>query len=59
MIEILQAHIGRYHPALVGLVNECLNNAPDQRPTTDNLLARLQRMSEELEMGSKTKKFTL
>ena len=41
--------MGRYHPALVELVKECLNNAPDQRPTTDNLLARLQRMREEVE----------
>ena len=49
-IEILEAHIGRYHPALVELVKECLNNDPDQRPTTDDLLARLQRMREEVEM---------
>ena len=48
-IEILEAHIGRYHPALVELVKECLNNDPDQRPTTDDLLARLQRMREEVE----------
>ena len=38
-----------HHPALVELVKECLNNAPDRRPTTDNLLARLQRMREEVE----------
>ena len=49
-VEILEAHIGRYHPALVELVKECLNNDPDQRPTTDDLLARLQRMREEVEM---------
>ena len=48
-IETLEAHIGRYHPALVELVKECLNNAPEQRPTTDDLLARLQRMREEVE----------
>ena len=50
-IDLLEAHIGHYHPALVELVKECLNNAPDQRPTTDNLLARLQRMREEVEMA--------
>ena len=38
-----------HHPALVELVKECLNNDPDQRPTTDDLLARLQRMREEVE----------
>ena len=41
--------MGRYHPALVELVKECLHNSPDQRPTTDDLLARLQRMKEEVE----------
>ena len=48
-IETLEAHIGRYHPALVELVKECLHNVPEQRPTTDDLLARLQRMREEVE----------
>ena len=41
--------MGRYHPALVELVKKCLHNSPDQRPTTDDLLARLQRMKEEVE----------
>ena len=41
--------MGRYHPALVELVKECLHNAPERRPTTDDLLARLQRMREEVE----------
>ena len=50
-IEILEAHIGRYHPALVEVVKECFHNDPDQRPTTDNLLARLQGMREEVEGG--------
>ena len=38
-----------HHPALVELVKECLKNDPDRRPTTDDLLARLQRMREEVE----------
>ena len=48
-VEILEALVGRYHPALVELVKECLNNDPEQRPTTDDLLTRLQRMREEVE----------
>ena len=48
-IAILEVDIGRYPPALVELVKECLHNSPDQRPTTDDLLARLQRMREEVE----------
>ena len=50
-IETLEAHIGHYHPGLVELVKECLHNSPDQRPTTDDLLARLQRVREEVEGG--------
>ena len=41
--------MGHYHPALVELVKECLHNDREQRPTTDNLLARLQRMRVEVE----------
>ena len=48
-IDLLEAQIGSNHPALVELVKECLLNAPDRRPTTDDLLARLQRMREEVE----------
>ena len=31
------------------LVKECLKNVPGRRPSTDDLLARLQRMREEVE----------
>ena len=48
-IELLEAHIGQSYPALVQLVKQCLHNAPHQRPSTDELLARLQRMREEVE----------
>ena len=48
-INFLEAHIGHIHPALVELVKQCLHNAPQQRPSTDELLARLQRMREEVE----------
>ena len=37
------------HPALVELVKQCLHNVPEERPSTDELLARLQRMREEVE----------
>ena len=46
---MLEAKINIDHPALVELVKECLSNTPDRRPTTDDLLARLQRMREEVE----------
>ena len=58
-IEILEALVGRYHPALVELVKECLNNDPDRRPTTDDLLARLQRMREEVEEGGGAVRFDM
>ena len=48
-IGFLEAMINLHHPALVELVKECLLNAPDRRPTTDNLLTRLQGMREEVE----------
>ena len=47
----MEAMINLHHPALVELVKECLHNAPERRPTTDDLLARLQRMREEVEGG--------
>ena len=37
------------HPALIQLVKQCLHNVPDQRPSTDELLATLQRMKVEVE----------
>ena len=37
------------HPALIQLVKQCLHNVPNQRPSTDELLATLQRMKVEVE----------
>ena len=37
------------HPALIQLVKQCLHNVPDQRPSTDELLATLQRVKVEVE----------
>ena len=48
-IGLLEAMVISHHPALVELVKECLLNAPERRPPTDDLLARLQRMKEEVE----------
>ena len=41
--------IGVLYPDLVQLVKQCLHNGPDQRPSTDELLATLQRMKVEVE----------
>ena len=48
-IELLEAHIGVLYPNLVLLVKQCLQDIPDQRPSTDELLATLQRMKVEVE----------
>ena len=45
-VEFLESLI---NPALVQLVKQCLHNVPDQRPSTDELLATLQRMKVEVE----------
>ena len=39
------------HPALVELVKQCLHNNPRQRPSTDDLLTRLQGMRAAVEGG--------
>ena len=48
-IELLEALIGVLYPNLVLLVKQCLQDIPDQRPSTDELLATLQRMKMEME----------
>ena len=48
-IELLEALIGVLYPNLVLLVKQCLQDIPDQRPSTDELLATLQRMKVEVE----------
>ena len=45
----MEGAVGLLHPALCQLVKQCLRNAPHERPTTDELLARLQRMKVEVE----------
>ena len=37
------------HPHLVELIKRCLHNVPGERPNTDVLLSRLQRMKVEVE----------
>ena len=48
-VELLESLINPLHPALVKLVKQCLHNVPRQRPSTDELLATLQRMKVEVE----------
>ena len=48
-IDLLESEICSRHPALVQLVKQCLYNDPQQRPSTDELLATLQRMKVEVE----------
>ena len=48
-IELVEAHIGVLYPNFVQLVKQCLQNIPNQRPSTDELLATLQRMKVEVE----------
>ena len=48
-VELLESLIHPLHPALVQLVKQCLHNVPRQRPSTDELLATLQRMKVEVE----------
>ena len=45
-VELLESLI---IPALVQLVKQCLHNVPRQRPSTDELMATLQRMKVEVE----------
>ena len=48
-VDLLESLINPLHPALVQLVKQCLHNVPRQRPSTDELLATLQRMKVEVE----------
>ena len=48
-MEILEGDIGYRHPALVQLVRQCLHNAPERRPTTNEVLGTLQRLKVEVE----------
>ena len=43
-IQSLEARYGSTHPNLVLLVKQCLHNAPNRRPSTEQLLTRLQGM---------------
>ena len=43
--------LGFEHPVLVQLIKQCLHNAPAERPATEEVLERLQRMKIEVEGG--------
>ena len=46
---MLEWKICTEHPALVELVKQCLHNDPQKRPSTEELLTRLQGMRAEVE----------
>ena len=48
-IDLLEAEISSRNTALIQLVKQCLQNDQQQRPSTDELQARLQRMKVEVE----------
>ena len=51
-IDLLESSLRIFsssHPDLIHLVKQCLHNDPQQRPNTDELLTRLQRMKVEVE----------
>lgn len=48
-IKSLEGQILSNHPSLVGLVKQCLHNAPHERPDTEEVLARLKSMREDIE----------
>ena len=48
-IELLESQISANHPALVELVKQCLHNNPRERPSTEELLTRLQGVRREVE----------
>ena len=50
-MEIMEGHVqfGYLHPSLVQLVRQCLHNAPERRPSTDEVLGNLQRLKVEVE----------
>ena len=43
--------VGQQFPVLVELIKQSLQNTPDKRPCTDELLTRLQRMKSEMEVA--------
>ena len=48
-VELLEKEIGNHHPFLVQLIKQCLHNAPEERPATDEVLNQLQRLKVEVE----------
>ena len=48
-IEVLEAAYGFLHPTLIQMVKQCLHNAACERPNTDELLTRLQRIKVDVE----------
>ncbi len=49
MRTLEQQFNGSYHPVLVQLVTQCLHNTPQTRPSSQQLLGRLQLIKHEIE----------
>ena len=47
----MENKFGFEHPVLVQLIKQCLHNAPAERPATEEVLEKLQRMRVEVEGG--------
>ena len=48
-LERLEAQVGQPHPLLVQLIRQCLHNALEKRPSSEDLLCRVQKVREEVE----------
>lgn len=48
-MERLEVQLGQSQPVLVQLVRQCLHNAPERRPSSEELLGAVQRVKEEVE----------
>lgn len=47
--DIMEAEFGRLHQDLVLLVKQCLHNAPEKRPSTDELLSGVKKARNSVE----------
>ena len=52
--EKADSEYGRLHPSLLDLVKQCLHNAPGRRPSSNELLAKLEKMNEKVESESES-----
>ena len=48
-MEKLKAQLGQYYPEVVQLVRHCLDNAPDQRPSSGEVLSNVSEVKMEVD----------